>query len=334
MEPEKQNSFEIGTEWRFFHNRLGLDLTYYDTKTTNQIFFILAEPNVEGYAQNIVNAGEISNKGIELVLHGKPIVSEDGLNWNTALNFASNKNKVVSVHEDLGNGTAILTPAGVNGYQYALVEGEDFGSIQAQSLVRDANGTPLVNNDAGSLTLESTGFETVGHAQPDFTLGWSNTFNYKDFTLNFLIDGKFGGEVLSVTEAVNDFYGVSQASADARNSNGGMVNVVDQNGAAQQMTAQEYYTGVGGRNGILGEYVYDATNVSLRELSLGYNLGFDESFIENMRISFIANNLFFFYKDAPFDPNVASSTGNTLQGVDTFGQPSTRSVGLNININF
>lgn len=333
LEPEKQNSFEIGTEWRFFHGRLGLDLTYYDTKTTNQIFFIQAEPNVQGYVQNIVNAGEVTNKGIELVLNGKPIVN-DNLTWNSALNFASNKNKVVSVHEDLANGTAIITAEGVNGYRYSLVEGEDFGSIQARSLIKDANGTPMVNNDNGTLGLLSTEFETVGHAQPDFTLGWSNNFEFGNFNVNFLIDAKFGGDVLSVTEAVNDFYGVSQASADTRNSNGGMVDVVDQNGAAQQMTAQEYYTQVGGRAGILGEYVYDATNVSLREFSVGYSLPFEDKFVQNVQFSFVGSNLFFFYKDAPFDPNVASSTGNGLQGVDIYGQPSTRSLGLNININF
>ena len=334
LEPEKQSSFEIGTEWRFFQNRLGVDFTYYDTKTTNQIFYIQAEPNVQGYVQNIVNAGEISNSGIELVINGKPIVN-DNLTWNSALNMATNSNKVVSVHPDLQEGTAIITDSGVNGYRYALVEGEDFGSIQAKSLIRDANGTPLVNNDAGTLTLEKSDFETVGHAQPDFTLGWNNSFEFGNFNVNFLIDGKFGGDVLSVTEAVNDFYGVSQTTANARNNNGGMIDVVDQNGAAQQITAESYYSVVGGRAGALGEYVYDATNVSLREFSIGYNMPVKENgFVENIRFSLIANNLFFFYKDAPFDPNIASSTGNGLQGVDIYGLPSTRSIGFNINVNF
>ena len=95
-----------------------------------------------------------------------------------------------------------------------------------------------------------------------------------------------------------------------------MVNVVDQNGAAQQMSAQDYYTQVGGRAGILGEYVYDATNVSLREFSVGYSLPFEDKFVENVNFSLIGSNLFFFYKDAPFDPNIASSTGNGLQGVE------------------
>ncbi|WP_299886118.1 SusC/RagA family TonB-linked outer membrane protein [uncultured Lacinutrix sp.] len=333
LEPEKQKSFEIGTEWRFFGNRLGLDLTYYSSTTENQIFFIAAEPNTFGYTQNIVNAGEITNKGIELVLNAKPIVNDD-FKWNTTLNFAQNKNEVISVHPDLENGTAVITAPGVNGYGYALVEGEDFGSIQGRSIRRDANGTPIVTNDGGALTIETTDFETIAHAQPDFTLGFSNTFNYKNLSLNILIDGKFGGDVVSVTEAVNDFYGVSQASADARNTNGGMINVVDTNGNPLQMSAQEYYTKIGGRAGLLGEYVYDATNVSLRELSLAYKLPTKSKYFESIDLSLIANNLFFIYKDAPFDPNIASSTGIGLQGVDIFGQPSTRSIGLNLNVNF
>ena len=205
--------------------------------------------------------------------------------------------------------------------------------------MRDSNGNPVVaatTEDDGSITyaLKSTGFETVAHAQPDFTLGWNNTFEFGNFHLNLLIDGKFGGHVVSVTEAINDQYGVSQQSADARNNNGGMVNVVDESGAQIQISAKDYYNGIGGRAGMLGEYVYDATNVSLRELSLGYKLKLNSKAFENINFSLIANNLFFIYKDAPFDPNITSSTGMGLQGVDIYSQPSTRSIGLNINVNF
>jgi hypothetical protein len=332
--PERQKSFEIGTAWRFMGNRLGLDLTYYSSNTENQIFFIAAEPNTQGYTQNIVNAGEITNQGIELVLDGKPIANEH-FNWSSALNYAMNDNKVVSVHPSLENGEAILTAPGVNGYGYSLVEGEDFGSIRGRSVVRNNAGLPVVTDDGnGNLTIEATEFETIAHAQPDFTLGWSNTFNYKNFSLNFLIDGKFGGSVVSVTEAINDIYGVSQATADARNNNNGLIDVVDTNGNSLQMTAQDYYTKTGGRAGLLGEYVYDATNVSLRELSFGWTLPTFSNYFDSIKLSLIANNLFFIYKEAPFDPNIASSTGIGLQGVDIYGQPSTRSLGLSINVNF
>ena len=313
---------------------MGIDFTYYDTKTTDQIFYIQAEPNVNGYVQNIVNAGEISNKGIEIVINGKP-VENDNFSWDTSLNFARNKNKVVSVHPDLQNGEAVITAPGVNGYGYSLVEGEDFGSIRARSIVRNEQGLPKVTDDgSGNLTLETTDFETVAHAQPDYTLGWNNSFKYKNLDFRFLIDAKIGGDVVSVTEAVNDFYGVSQASANTRNTNGGMVDVVDMDGNAKQMTAQDYYLKTGGRAGLLGEYVYDATNVSLREFAVGYNWAFDNSVVKTARLSLIANNLMFFYKNAPFDPNIAASTGMGLQGVDVYGQPTMRSVGLNLNVKF
>ncbi len=330
LEPERQKSFELGAEFRLLDGRLGLEFTYYDTKTLNQIFFIQAAPNPQGYTQNIVNAGEITNKGIELVLNGKPI-NKDNFTWNTSLNFAQNENKVVAVHPSLQNGEAIITGRGVNGYEFSLIEGEDFGSIKARSLVRNTDGIPVINSSG---TLQSTDFTTVAHAQPDFTLGWNNTFNFKDFSFSFLVDGKFGGNVVSVTEAVNDKYGVSQTTAEARNTNGGMIDVVDENGVASQITAQEYYNAIGGRDGMLGEYVYDATNISLRELSIGYKLPIESDFFESVRLSLIANNLFFIYKEAPFDPNITASTGLGLQGVDIFNQPSTRSVGFNVNINF
>ncbi|CAL2088112.1 SusC/RagA family TonB-dependent receptor precursor [Tenacibaculum sp. 190524A02b] len=328
LKPQRQKSFEVGTEWRFFGNRLGLDFTYYNTKTTDQIFYVQAEPNTKGYVQNIVNAGEIKNSGIELTLTGKPIVN-DNFTWETNVNLATNNSEVVSVHPELG-GEAILTPPGVNGYRFALVEGEEFGSIQARKLLRNSNGVPMTVDGA----LQKTDFETVGSAQPDFTLGWNNSFTLGNISFNFLIDSKFGGEVLSVTEAVNDQYGVSQATADARNANGGMINVVDKNGASAQLDAKDYFGQVGGRAGILGEYVYDATNIRLAEVSLGYNFDFKDNFIKKMRISLIGNNLFFIHKEAPFDPNITASTGLGLQGVDIYGQPSTRSVGLNINLNF
>ena len=278
LEPERQKSFEIGTEWRFVGNRLGIDFTYYSTRTLNQIFFITAEPNANGYSQNIVNAGEITNKGFEVVLNGKPIVN-DNFTWNTAFNFASNNNRVVKTHPQLDGGEAVITAPGINGYGYSLIEGEEFGSIKARSIVRDGNGTPMVS-DTGDLM--ATDFETVAYAQPDFTLGWNNTIEYKNFTVNILFDGKFGGDVVSVTEAVNDKYGVSQATANARNSNGGMIDVVSEGGATSQITAQQYYNVIGGRDGLLGEYVYDATNISLRELSLGYGFNLEEKFVDKI----------------------------------------------------
>jgi len=337
LRPELQKGFELGTEWKFLGNRVGFEFTYYSSNTTDQFIYIpaIANLNNDGYTQHIVNAGKISNKGIEFIANAKPILTDD-FTWNTAINFATNKNVVEELHPDLLDDRAEITARGpVNGFGYSLVVGEDYGSIEAKKLIRNSAGLPVVEvSDTGDVKIQATDFVTVGHAQPDYTLGWNNNFEFKNFNINFLIDAKIGGEVVSITEAINDFYGVSQASADLRNSNGGMVDVVDTDGKPLQLTAQDYLSKTGGRAGILGEYVYDATNVRLGEVSIGYNFPKINEFFESVRLSLIANNLFFIYKDAPFDPNVTSSTGTGLQGVDIYGQPSTRSVGLNININF
>ena len=331
LEPEKQNSFEIGTEWKFFNNKLGIDLTYYKTNTINQ-FFPIAAPPSSGYQFYFVNAGNIENKGFELSIYGTPV--KTNLVWNTALNFAKNNNTVISLHEDL-DGEYALTPASVNNYTFYIAEGEPYGQIRGKVVKRDDQGRIVVSDDAAhSIVANSDGLEPVGNPNPDFTLGWNNTIDYKNFTLHFLIDARFGGEVMSITEAMLDEHGVSQRTADARN-NGTTFAAVTESGTPYQIPAQEYYTQVGGRDGFTGEYVYDATNINFRELSLGYNFNLESSkTFKALSLSLVARNLFFIYKKAPYDPNISLSTGNGLQGVDVFALPSTRSLGFNLKVSF
>ena len=192
----------------------------------------------------------------------------------------------------------------------------------------------MKNQYQGRIVLDADGnlqkgdFEEVGIANPDFTLGWSNSINFGDFSVNFLVDGRFGGEVMSVTEAMNDMFGVSKASGDARDAGGVSIDAVDASGnAVSTYDAEAYYSLIGNRAGALGEYIYDATNISLRELSVAYRY-------KNAVISLIGRNLFFIMKDAPFDPNISMSTGEGMQGVDSYGLPSTRSIGLSVNLTF
>ena len=169
------------------------------------------------------------------------------------------------------------------------------------------------------------------------TGGWINTFNYKNFTLNVVIDGKMGGKAVSTTQAMLDQAGVSQTTANARNNNGGMMAVSDGSGHAFNISAKEYYTTVGGRQGYTSEYVYDLSNFRLAEFSLGYHFHPKNSFINKASISVIGRNLFFIYKkdkDIPFDPNMVSSTGEAFQGIEVFSQPSTRSFGINLSATF
>ncbi len=326
LEPQQQKSIEIGTDWKFFNNRLGIDLAYYKTNTTNQYFLISAPPS-SGFDYFSVNAGEIQNQGIEATLYAN-VVKKGDLNWNLSLNFAKNNNIVKSLHADLG-GEYPLTPISVNNYTYYIAEGEPFGQIRGKVIKRDAQGRIIVAAD-GTPIANSNVLEPVGNPNPDFTIGLNNSIDYKNFTLNFLIDARFGGEVMSITEAMLDEHGVSQRSADARNSGKVDVEAVTEDGTPYTLAPEAYYTAVGGRDGFTGEYVYDATNIRLRELSLGYNLKLNSNVFKNVGISLISRNLFFIYKKAPYDPDISLSTGNGLQGVDVFGMPSTRSIGFNL----
>ncbi|MFB3388271.1 SusC/RagA family TonB-linked outer membrane protein [Flavobacterium sp. LAR06] len=333
LKPELKSEYELGTEWRMFNNRFTFELSYYNSETKNQYLQVVApKGNSQGVDFYGINAGSIENKGFEAVVTAG-IVRGDKFSWDSSVNFSQNKNKVKEIPTELG-GRVNLTEAGVNSYRYALIEGKPFGVIEGINFKKDAQGRMLLNDDG---TIQKTDFEEVGNANPDFMLGFSNSFKFGSFFANVLIDGRFGGEVMSLTQAQNDSFGVSKATGDARNAGGVSVNAVRASDGTpvSTMDAQLYYTQVGGRAGITGEYVYDATNVSVRELSLGYNFSTKKlPFIQSASVSLIARNLFFIYKDAPFDPNIALSTGEGLQGVDIYGLPSTRSIGLNLNVTF
>lgn len=333
LKPELKSEYELGTEWRMFNNRLGFEVSYYHSETKNQYLQVVAPVgNVQGVDFYGINAGSIENKGIEVVLNAG-IIRGDKFSWDAAVNFSQNKNKVKEIPEELG-GRINLTNPGVNSYRYALIEGRPFGVIEGINFKKDAQGRALLNDDG---TFQKTDFVEVGNSNPDFMLSLSNSFKLGSFFANILIDGRFGGDVMSLTEAQNDSFGVSKASGDARNAGGVNINAVRASDgvAVTKMDAESYYKQVGGRAGISGQYIYDATNVSVREVSVGYTFNPKKlPVFQTASISLIARNLFFIYKDAPFDPNVALSTGQGLQGVDIYGLPSTRSIGLNLNVTF
>tara|TARA_B100000795_G_C22803565_1_gene443319 strand:- start:202 stop:3213 length:3012 start_codon:yes stop_codon:yes gene_type:complete len=335
--PQRQRSFEIGTEWKFYENRVGFDLGYYRTSTIDQYFQVPVSTTIVPSGVAGINAGDILNKGIEASIFAVPFKSED-FNWTTTVNFSLNKNEIVSITDEnalAGSDLSFFTISakGVNTFGSYLVEGGSYGDIYAQVVRRDANGLPIV--DGGAVLAEDTnlvdGLTKVGNANPDFNLGWNNSFQYKNFTLDFLIDGKFGGETVSMTEAIVEGF----SNNSARETANGTIAVVDLAGIQSTLPAQEYYGKVGGRNGFTGEYVYSATNVRLAEVAVGYNFNLaEDSFFKRVKASLVGSNLFFFYKDAPHDPNVSLGTGNALQGVDVLGLPSSRSIGLNINLTF
>ena len=329
--PEIITSLEFGADWRFLDNRLGIDLTYYDIKSTDQFIEVPTVSGEGGYTTEFINAGEISNKGIELTVSATPIRTQD-LQWVTAFNFSKNTNKIVDIGPD---DEKEINLGSSEGYQSKLVEGGAFNDLYVLKFLRDGQGRILF--DAGK-PLRTPTTELVGNLDPDWSLGWNNNISYKRFNLGMLISGKFGGNVFSQTESMLDGAGVSQRTADARDAGGVSVNGVDQTSGAAITTvaAETWFRAIGDRNGVGEAYVYDRTNIRLSQLSLGYDIDMTTLNlpITSATISFIGNNLFFIHKEAPFDPELAMSTNQNAQGLDNFNLPSTGTYGLNLKLTF
>ncbi len=267
---------------------------------------------------------------MELTFGAVPILTNQ-FKWNTTLNFSRNKNEVKKLHDDLAS--FIQGDEGFSSsYTMRLVEGGSFGDIYGKAFERDKYGAIVYGRDGLPQEIGSGNTAKVGNCNPAFLLGWGNSFTYKDFSFYFLIDGHFGGDVLAQTQAVLDQTGVSKVSGEART-----MGYVDLEGH-HIYNIKGFYEQVGGRNGVTEYYMYDATNIRLRELSLGYTLPKRllgrKQFLKKAELSFVARNLFFIYKKAPFDPDAVLSASNSNQGIDIFGIPTTRSVGFNVKLSF
>lgn len=330
LKPELTNSLELGTEWRFFNNRLNVDATYYKTNTKNQTLEIAAS-QATYYNSFYINAGNIQNKGVEVSI-GYDVIRSSKLKWNTALNYSVNDNKVISLDDRV----PYFTLSGQSGTSYAsqFAKGGSYGDIYGTSLQHDAQGRVMIDA-SGKPIVQGGDLTYLGNANTKWQLGWNNNITYGNFSLGFLIDGKFGGQVLSVTQAMMDQYGVSKASGDARDAGGVKVNGADPTGKAVSVVdAQSWYAVTGGRTGVSSEYIYSATVVRLREVALNYAIPVKTHFIKGLKVGLVGRNLAYFSKKAPFDPEVTMSTGNGLAGVDIFMPPATRSFGLSLNASF
>ncbi|MGN6177633.1 MAG: SusC/RagA family TonB-linked outer membrane protein [Mucilaginibacter sp.] len=331
LKPTNTKSYEAGADLRFFDNRLTFDYTWYKSNSYNQ--FIQYTPGAGSiYTVGYINAGNIENTGMEIKV-GYDIARTHDFGWNSAFNYSYNKNKIIQLNPADPTAIIQLTGAGANAYESVLQAGGSYGDIWGVKFERNASGQIMVG--ANGAPINSGQFQKVGNPNPKFQMGWENTFHYKKFSLDFLVDGKFGGQVLSMTEMLMDSYGVSPATAAARDAGGVTVNAVDPNGSAvTKVDAQTWYSSQGGRSGIAEPYMYSATVVRLRSAALGYTWPVTNSVVKSVRFSIIGGNLIYFYKKAPYDPEITMSTANGLGGVDVFNQPTTRRVGAQLNVSF
>ena len=334
LKPEKTHSFEVGFDGEFFQYRLHVNATYYKTNTKNQ-YFEVTLPWESGYKSQFVNAGNVQNQGFELTAGWFQDFGNE-FTWSTDLNLSYNDNKIIELFDGIQDG---VTVSNLGGAKVILYEGGQYGDLYVRTLKRDESGKLVTETPEGADYQipvnggeQNSDLKYMGNMNSKWNMGWNNTFRYKDLTLSMLIDFRIGGKVVSMTEATLDGYGVSERTGRARDRGYVMREGI------KFSNVKAYYDVVGATsfNSVYNveDYVYDATNVRMREISLGYTFRnlFGQS--KNLTLAFIARNLFFFYKDAPMDPDVSMGTGNGLQGFDVFNLPTTRSFGLNVKLNF
>ena len=333
LKPEVITSSELGTEWRFFSGRAGLEFTYYSDISTNQ-FLTLSAPSGSGYTSYYVNAGKVTNKGFELTIDASPVKTSD-FSWKTSVNLSQNKNKIVTLIAS-NPGYVVYNNNNDEGFTSEIKAGGSFNDVYIYKFAR---------NTAGQIILDSKGVPTaastqtkVGNVNPDFLLGWNNTLDYKNFFMSMLVNAKFGGVAFSKTEAFLDSYGVSKRTGAIRDAGSTMaINAVDANGVSvTSISPVTYYGAVGDRNRIMEPYIYSRTNIRLGQLVLGYNFDVKKYNlpIKDASFSLVGRNLFFFYKKAPYDPEQAMSTSNSQQSNEVFSVPSTRTYGFSLKVTF
>ena len=325
LKPELSASFEAGFDVRLFNNRLSLDFEYYNTNTRNQLFELDA-PAGSGYSTYYVNSGNIRNRGFEATLGFIPVETRNFV-WKSSINMGMNRNKVIALNEEIQ--TFVINNATNHGYCLKLVEGGSYGDLYVRRFARDASGNLLLD-ESGLPYKESGDFTYIGNTEAKFNAGWNNNFMIGDFVVNFLIDGRFGGVALDATQADIDGFGVSAYTAKARQQG-----YVEYEGHKFN-DVQAFFNRVGGFEGINEFYVYDATNIRLREASIGYSLPKKilGKALQDVTFSLVGRNLLFFYKKIPYDPDTLLDVDGSFQGFSFYGMPTTRTLGFNIKVTF
>ncbi len=329
--PENTKSWEAGVDLKFIDNRLGIDFTWYKSNTYNQLVRVTTPPT-SGYSQGWINAGNIQNKGVELMLYATPIETHD-FSWDVSLNFAKNNNEVIEL-TDLLDEYEIDSPNLSVGETW-IVKGRPYGEIYTVGFQRNDNGE-LIVDALGKPKLMTEADLYLGNFNYDWTSGITNNVSYKNWNLSFLIDLNYGGVRQSASEAWMDYCGTSENSLMGRE-DGIVLDGVTEDGAVNTtvVKAEDYFMTIGGRiNHGSGElYNHSATNSRLRELSLGYTFPLRSQVVKSLRVSAVGRNLFYIYNGCSwFDPDVSYDVGRNGQGAESAFLPGTRTLGLNIKV--
>lgn len=350
LKPEFITELELGAELQFFNNRIGLDITYYNKRSTSQIFEVTAAPS-SGYTTQILNLGEATNKGVEIGLNASPIQTSTGFNWDLSANFTRNRNQI----RDLG-GYERFSYGGTNGTSSVHIVGQPYGQIQGTAYARDEEGNVLIDPNTGK-PLVSGSLKAIGNPNPDFILGLTNTFRYRSFTLNVLFDWKQGGDLFSRTVSEMLSRGVTrdQENREIVIVSPGVLGDINTLTALRGTDGKKIPNNVGlsyedhffsggmgpGNGGINEGSIFDATVVRLREVGISYEFPKDllgKTPFGSAVLSVTGRNLWYnapnFPKYTRFDPEVSSLGVGNSQGYDNLAVPTTKRYGINLRVSF
>lgn len=332
LQPFLMNEVEFGFDLRFLDNRIGLDVAYYDRKTTKERVDVTTSVT-SGYTGATLNVADLQNSGIELMLRGTPVKTAN-LTWNVSLNYTQNTNKVTALANGL---TDITVPGGISRTQNAFINHEvdqAAAQVMAFDYKRDANGNAMFDASGlplqGKLTAYGSGYHnTIG--------GILNEITYKGFTISFLIDYKFGGKIFSATDYYAYVFGLHKNTLVGREGESVIGVGVNPSGQPNTTSAKpwDYYPSIA--TNVSSQFVYDASFVKLRQLTIGYKLPselFKGTPIKGATFSLVARNLAILMKNTPnIDPesNYSNQVG---QGLELAGVPPARNIGFNLNLKF
>ncbi len=336
LKPEITTGIEIGADLRFFKSKLGLDITFYDQTTKNQILGVEIS-KASGYNSRILNAGEVNNKGIEITLNGTVVELKDGFKWETSLNWARNRNKVVELAEGLDTYT-LQTRQGLT--SIATI-GQPYGTLFGIGFARTDDGQMIYEN---GLPVVETTPKVLGNIQPNWTGGFSNTFSYKNFSLNALVDVKIGGDFFDEGTATARWTGQYEETAVGREE--GIIGKGVKNIGTQEAPVYVPNDVIVATNQLIGynnprryheAAIFDGSYVKLRELSLGYKFSpalLKKAKIQNAKLSLVGRNVLMLFSNHPhIDPEVDAYGGNS-QGFNYGQLPNSRSLGFNLSLGF
>lgn len=339
-QPETTTAFETGIDTWMFNNRFNFDITYYNSVLKNQFMYVTTASG----ESKPVNTGKIRNYGLEFSASYRWVINKD-LTWRTGFNVAWNDNRILETYKT-ESGAPYEVQVGPTAFKVKYKEGGRYGDIYVNSFARDADGNIKLLNEgdyANAAPQMATGtYDTfVGNTTSPVTLGWNNTFTWRNLTLYFLIDGRIKGKVMSLTESDMDQFGMSPRSAEARlaamndpelQAPDGTLLMYLPDGSGRKVSVRKYYETIGGWP--MEDHVYDATSFRMRDISLSYIMPNLFGNSKGLTLQFSVKNAFFIYKNSPVDPDISMTASNGLGGIDNYALPTTRSYAITAKFNF